>query len=208
MSEEIIIDGVNVAECKNLKYDKIKKPICRPICRNGGFAGTYKSCLCKDNSDCYFKQLKRLEQKYNEVLKLAKDNADSNEYCIQELEKENEDLKEINEKNKLKTYTLFKNINNTLEGIEAISFAMWQVALDEADKESDSIVLMSEETCKLIQLHLLKYRHALEEIREIINEQCKQCYTIDGFAKPDDCGICEYKRLLDIINKVLESEEK
>ena len=36
---------------------------------------------------------KELERKYADVLKLAKENADSNEYCLQELEKENEQLK-------------------------------------------------------------------------------------------------------------------
>lgn len=41
------------------------------------------------------KQYNSLLKKYNEVIKLAKENADSNEFCIQELEKENEQLKEI-----------------------------------------------------------------------------------------------------------------
>lgn len=36
----------------------------------------------------------RLERQYEDVLKLAKENADSNEYCLQELEQENERLKE------------------------------------------------------------------------------------------------------------------
>ena len=38
-------------------------------------------------------QYNSLLKQYNEVLSLAKRNADSNEYCIQELEKENEQLK-------------------------------------------------------------------------------------------------------------------
>ena len=41
------------------------------------------------------KQYNSLLKKYNEVLQLAKENADSNEYVIQELEKENEKLREI-----------------------------------------------------------------------------------------------------------------
>lgn len=70
---------------------------------------------------------------------------------------------------------------------------MWQVALDEADKESDNVILMSAGTFKLIreqlqrlkqdnenlkkevkqirtyeELKLKKYKQALEEIREIV----------------------------------------
>ena len=71
---------------------------------------TCYNCYACEGSNCYYKQLKRLEQenkelkaykdvnedfkkawdelnkKYTEVLKLAKENADSNEYCLQELE--------------------------------------------------------------------------------------------------------------------------
>ena len=120
MTEEIIIDGVNVAGC----YWK---------CKDGDCAMYYADLSadnnelefgfnCEDNTDCYFKQLKRLKQenaelqaykdvnedfkkawdelnkKYNEVLSLAKQNADSNEYCLQELEKENEKLRKENER--------------------------------------------------------------------------------------------------------------
>lgn len=55
--------------------------------------------ICDCNCQVYedYKQLQRLKQenrelkeKYSNVLELAKTNADSNEYCLQELEKENE----------------------------------------------------------------------------------------------------------------------
>lgn len=39
------------------------------------------------------KQYNSLLKKYNEVLRLAKENADSYEYCLRELEEENERLK-------------------------------------------------------------------------------------------------------------------
>jgi hypothetical protein len=41
------------------------------------------------------KRYNSLLKKYNEVLGLAKQNADSNEYCIQDLEKKFEKLKEL-----------------------------------------------------------------------------------------------------------------
>ena len=48
----------------------------------------------KDVNEDFKKAWDELNKKYTEVLKLAKENADSNEYCLQELEKENKELKE------------------------------------------------------------------------------------------------------------------
>ena len=71
MSKEIIIDGVNVAECEyyvdTLKY---------PDNLNGGYyiQHCYCSlqgdsyCICNKNKNCYYKQLQRLKQE-NEELK-------------------------------------------------------------------------------------------------------------------------------------------
>ena len=110
MTEEIIIDGVDVAGCEYMLNNKIKgKQHCPAkampyaketscICRKS-IDTPYN--FCKHNPNCHYKQLKRLEQenkelkeKYSHVLELAKTNADSNEYCLQELEKENKELKE------------------------------------------------------------------------------------------------------------------
>lgn len=51
-----------------------------------------------------------------------------------------------------------------------------------------------------------KYRQALQEIRDIVSEQCQQCFVIDGFTKPDDCGTCDYKRIIAKINEVIGEE--
>lgn len=53
----------------------------------------------KESLDLAIKQYEALVNKYHEVLKLAKENADSNEFCLQELEKENEKLKQVLEEN-------------------------------------------------------------------------------------------------------------
>ncbi|HIU93121.1 MAG TPA: hypothetical protein IAD26_08320 [Candidatus Limenecus avicola] len=76
------------------------------ICNIPDVIETYDSCI--DKGACYFKQLQRKEKeceevsneivelnvKYETVVNLAKKNADANEYCLQELEKENQKLKQ------------------------------------------------------------------------------------------------------------------
>lgn len=93
--EEIIIDGVNVAGC----YWK---------CEDGDCAMYYADLSadnnelefgfnCEDNTDCYFKQLKRLEQENAElktVHKQLKQMIKSKESLLEKAIKENAELKE------------------------------------------------------------------------------------------------------------------
>lgn len=95
--KEIIIDGVDVSGCEYYAQG---------ICNIPDVIETYDSCM--DKGACYFKQLQRKEKeceevsneivelnvKYETVVNLAKKNADANEYCLQELEKENQKLKQ------------------------------------------------------------------------------------------------------------------
>lgn len=95
--KKTIIDGVDVSGCEY--YDQ-------GICNIPDVIETYDSCI--DKGACYFKQLQRKEKeceevsneivelnvKYETVVNLAKKNADANEYCLQELEKENQKLKQ------------------------------------------------------------------------------------------------------------------
>lgn len=39
----------------------------------------------------------------------------------------------------------------------------------------------------------------LSRIEDVLQENCNQCFKIDNFSKPDDCGICEWARILKII---------
>lgn len=83
MNEEIIIDGVNVSECCADK--KMMKD---------GLYCFWEGGSCKNNEYCYYKELKRLEQKYNEVLKLSKKGMDAQEYCLREDDEIIRNLKE------------------------------------------------------------------------------------------------------------------
>lgn len=72
MSEEIIIDGVNVAEC-----DYFEDTHEEPDNLNGGYYIQHcycglqgdNYCICNKNHNCYFKQLQRLKQENEELKK-------------------------------------------------------------------------------------------------------------------------------------------
>ena len=93
----------------------------------------------------------------------------------------------------IKTYTLFKNTNDTLEGIEAISFAMWQVALDEADKEGNSTILMSEKTLNIIKKELLDRKYRINKLEEIISNYKK--YGSPTIVRPSSHTDAEFNKL-------------
>jgi flagellar biosynthesis/type III secretory pathway chaperone len=66
MTEEIIIDGVNVAGCDGLNKNSLPLKQCDLLqfkTKDGGIAGRW----CTDHSNCYYKQLKRLEQENKEL---------------------------------------------------------------------------------------------------------------------------------------------
>lgn len=116
-NEQIMIDGVDVSGCADFitemtvpdSYAFVKlKNRCFQECKYDQTAEQDVYLPCRDNPNCYYKQLQRKEKeceevsneieelnvKYETVVNLAKKNADSNEYCLQELEKENQKLKQ------------------------------------------------------------------------------------------------------------------
>lgn len=97
--EPIMIDGVDVSKCR---YFRPGSALTCSRMYGGACDNKYSNELC------YFKQLahktreceelsneiEELNVKYETVVNLAKKNADANEYCLQELEKENQKLKQ------------------------------------------------------------------------------------------------------------------
>lgn len=151
-NEQIMIDGVDVSGCADFitemtvpdSYAFVKlKNRCFQECKYDQTAEQDVYLPCRDNPNCYYKQLQRKEKeceevsneieelnvKYETVVNLAKKNADSNEYCLQELEKENAELKQ-DLKYALETYQ-FKD--NFLKVIDAERIKYKQ-ALEEIEK--------------------------------------------------------------------------
>lgn len=111
--KEIIIDGVDVLYI--CKYGQTGLPICvdlehrycklkstnskkcnlRPVVEYSNYEKLYKQ-LQRKKAECeeLSNEIEELNVKYETVVNLAKKNADANEYCLQELEKENQKLKQ------------------------------------------------------------------------------------------------------------------
>lgn len=147
---KFLVDDLNVANCKYFKFEK---------CSQIGLA-------CRENKDCYFKQLKRLEKKYNNVLLLAKQNADSNEYCLQELEKANEQLKQENEM--LRKTLKNKNFLEIVEENDTLKEAL-EPFKDEYFKglENKQIAELAKKSIRITSENR-KLEHGLEEIKQML----------------------------------------
>ena len=85
--KQIIIDGVDVSGCINFRPDVDTAEVSYTnACSIGIWQRWYSnlepscimSCSCKYNPDCYYKQLKRKEQKLAKIKQYVEDN----EWCI------------------------------------------------------------------------------------------------------------------------------
>lgn len=176
MTEKIIIDGVDIAECEhycekiNTGSGVIQNPLKQGFCLHNitGLqnADIYFRMLtfpkCREQSNCYYKQLKRLEQDSKQLtqwLDEARRNADF--WCDKctSLEQENKELKKL--RCKFKEYCTCNTEN---------------------------------------------YRSALEEIKTVINQSCDKCkYNKDGITCCiGDCGEGKLKIIENKINEVLQ----
>ena len=137
---------------------------------------------CSERENCHYKQLQRLKHQYADVLKLAKENADSNEFCLQELEQENEQLKKsidrIMQNKEIKTIDL--DIAKENERLKA-----------ENEKLNKMTGIFSARLCK-------KYRQTLQEIRNI----AEKMYNTNDEDTERDLHI----ELQDKINEVIGVE--
>lgn len=173
MTEEIIIDDVKVNECRHFKYDGIKKP----ICRSGGCVAVYHSCLCEDNKDCDYKQLKLLERENKDLYEeknclhkiidrllenagYSKDIASAEDFedVYEDMQIKRNELIELEQENKeLKKqhYETLKMLKHEYDGRQRDN-EQWFTRCTENHNEDSKIIE--------------KYRSALEEIRGIINK--------------------------------------
>lgn len=139
MTEEIIIDGVNVSGCNAYKEGHCLDKTAILLCDTN---------KCSNYNDCYYKQLKRLEQE-NKELKEKKD-----KYYQQALDDEilmNELSLEVDLRKKESGFYLEK-------------LSKYRSALEEIKKKCNWV-----EECSVTNDNLWEY----DEILEIINEVLK-----------------------------------
>lgn len=182
--KEILIDGIDVSGCEFqnecIEYKDISYLKIMPICAIHSLS---IACHDKVNKCKYYKlykQLKRLEAE-NTKLKNRLMILDEEAITVQITTEEFEEFKNL------------KNENAKLKG------------------EINKLGKKHEDYCNIMYWQMKeqmdKYHFVLQKIKEIVEIDCKQCFEIDGFAKPDDCGICPYNQILQLINESESTNE-
>lgn len=174
MTEEIIVDGVDVAGCGAYKDKHCKDKTSIMFCDTN---------LCSNYPYCYYKQLKRLEQENKNFEILAK----SLYKRIEELEKENEALA-FRERLYKADYEASEQENKELKKIKE-QLKKWN---DENLKRQDDMQLWID----LAEEQRRKYRSALEEINLILDELKQQYDYMTDYS--------EIKEIQDKINEILQ----
>ena len=183
MTEKIIIDGVNVSECKFLRRCIIPD--------NEGCK--IDDSLCCDVGNCHFKQRKRLEQENADLKKQI----ESQKGLINVGGKaQNEYLKEIAEL-RVKIIKLTEENGNLIINRNTVENNL-------RDTERRLILLQKANIHNLVLLQ--RRNNALEEIREDLETQvyceCSECGNDDY----SECIKCMTKRYMEKINEVLNEQ--
>lgn len=162
--DKVIIDGVDVSGCEYYSKKQQIYSATKPLCKMKDccmLSDSVSLCLEKN---CYYKQLKRLERQYENVLKIAKENADSNEYCLKELEQENERLKEESEHYRKEAYRLADGLNKT----ENLAFIYKQALQEIKDIVTEPCIV--DENCQTCNSGCMQ-KDILAKINEVIGEE-------------------------------------
>lgn len=149
--EEIIIDGVNVAGCEQRFGDNK--------------CALLDQYFCENNPDCFYKQLKRLQQE-NAELKAYKDVNEDFKTAWAELKAENERLKNV--------------IEETNDFISDISTCGLKYD-DRCPDNLDELQCCIEDLCNKFS----KYKQTLQEIKAIVKGELpyKTAYLEDAILE-------------------------
>lgn len=157
MTEEIIIDGVNVAECFYFidhTPPKGQGDWCGAI--HKGACKVY-SKDCEYNKDCYYKQLKRLEQENKE---LKEENALLKEQLLKKSETEQAFQSLLDENKELRRK--FKQVFN-IDNQEC-----WNIAFLNDEKYKYRSAL--EEIREMCKFNFVAANPIIDKINEVLNE--------------------------------------
>ena len=179
MTEEILIDGVNVAGCEHF---------CHNVCTEKGFCD---DASCKLFENCLYKQLKRLEQENKALKKQIESDkglitvGGKQQYkYLQEIDKLQQENKKLKEENK--QHIKEKQILN--ERLYCYAY------------EKDCHLTCKQQDCLLKNSYV--YRSTLEEINKIAEPR-----FVNGLNEEADLCNLAMDRIQDKINEVLNENK-
>lgn len=173
MSEEIIIDGVNVAECDAYKDKHCMDKTSIMFCNLN---------TCSNFPNCYYKQFKRLQAEnkelkhrcevYHQCDEMIKNTYGQAHKKAMELTKENEQLKEENKKIK-KRLERYKKANERLYDMQVDDFNFTKTKYKQALEEIMEIVKRNEWIYQgLLPNHIYENTMQIQiKISEVLDEQ-------------------------------------
>ena len=165
MQEEIIIDGVNVAECNAYKEGHCLDKTAILLCDTN---------KCSNYNDCYYKQLQRLEEKYNTLVNKFFNLETDKAHLKQENFELKESLKVFNRPDVNRVLTLYKVGDIDLLEKKCDSLEQENKKLKEKSKQYREW-LDRAESGERDEIDIgNNYRKALEEIRDLINKNDKR----------------------------------
>lgn len=198
--EQIIIDGVDVKNCKGIDLSLSPLVKCKSLkfkTSDGGIAGIW----CSDHTNCYFKQLARKTQELEVICK-----AFDIEYAY------NDDGKIFGRSNKLRSLEQeCEELKKDLQDYESW-FDEYKILFTYDGRTpvtNDELYTCLEELVKKGNDETNHYHKALEEIEKVINNILNSCLgrnTVGCRPAHNVCG--DLIKILDIINKVKEEENE
>ena len=189
MTEEMIINGVNVSECEVIakedeysSYDRVYKGQCR--CSNEE--------MCKNHPNCFYKKaLKQLKRKEQECEGLKKN--------VEHWKMEHKEAKAKGEW----TYDLVKKrLGQQLDQLKAEKEKLKK----ECEIWKNQVLTIDDEaiTVQITQQQFEEYdklKQTLAEIKEIAGHQCNICEALTPVDEYKDCKKCWQGKILQKISK-------
>lgn len=215
MTEEIIIDGTDVSECEwlNTCSNKIRCVILQnDICCSDN--------TCRGWKNCYYKQLKRLEQERDELKRACDkcklfDIEKTNRDLLERIDKlEQENRWQRNEEKYLKDCCIkagkeLEKHSFKWDGKEknlVVQALQLNQLYEKLEQENKELKDLDKKICEDWEKEIKVYWNALEEIREIANQSCNNCkYNKDDITcSIGDCGEGKLRIIQNKINEVIE----
>lgn len=210
MENKVIVDDVDVSECKHLYSDE--------MCDSEQTL----SCECGKNKGCEYKQLQRLEAENEKLKQVTNESIIEQEKLVakvNELEQENETLERTNNELRKRfsedTTKLSAELKELKADIESRTMCITcerelqncnlQAENERLKEEINKLGKKHEDYCNTMYWQMKeqmdKYRQALQEIKEIAKNEVETRMLFS-----DEKSFCDFNDILTKINEVIGVE--